>query len=392
VKACPFGAIAVCRRKAVIAYDRCTFCGACVAACRKFKAIERDESAHEGVVAHRDVWVIAETGADGGLARVSRELLGVARGLADALGVSVAAVLIGENLGGAAAQAIAAGADRVHLAEHPGLRVFLDEPQAAVVADLIRREQPEIVLGGATARGRALLPRVAVLVRTGLTADCTRLAIDVGSGRLLQTRPAFGGNLLATIVCEERRPQMATVRPGVFPVPVADPGRRGVVSRVDVPPARLASGVEWLDVRGREAQGEDLHAARVVVTAGRGVGGPDGVRLVASLAAALGGTLGASRSVVDAGWVEYGRQVGQTGVTVQPAVYIACGVSGAIQHVVGMQNSGTVVAINRDPSAPIFAQADIGIVGDVFEVVPALIEQLGNRAARLEPTGGGAAS
>jgi electron transfer flavoprotein alpha subunit len=236
---------------------------------------------------------------------------------------------------------------------------------------------PRILLGGATAVGRALLPRVAVEVHTGLTADCTQLEIDPDSGLLLQTRPAFGGNLLATITCAAHRPQMATVRPGVFPAPPPDPARTGEIVRVPVPAAWCAPSCAWLAYRPRAAADLDLRSAEVIVAAGFGVGGPKGVALVQELAVALGGVLGASRAVVDAGWVSYPHQVGQTGITVQPRLYVACGVSGAIQHLVGMQNSATIVAINRDPEAPILRMADIALAGDLFEIIPELLRQLG---------------
>lgn len=382
VNACPFGAIRMEGKKAVIDYDRCTLCGACVPICKRFGAIADAGGAAPAVAARRrgEVWVFCEPEPEhGGLMPVSRELLGLAPVLAEALGVAPAAILIGDELEACARECIAYGARTVYLAEAPELARYDDRRWAAVLADLVRSRQPEILLGGATAIGRALLPRVAVEVHTGLTADCTDLAIDPTTGLLQQTRPAFGGNILATITCERHRPQMATVRPAVLPRPQADPARQGRVERVPVDPTRLPPALDWVRFVPRPGSNVDLREADVIVSAGYGVGGPAGVRLAAELATALGGVLGASRAVVDAGWLPYAHQVGQTGVTVQPKVYVACGISGAIQHVVGMQNSGMIVAINRDPQAPIFQMADYAVVADVLEVIPLLLRELRTR-------------
>jgi len=388
VKACPFGAIAVRDRKAVIDYENCTLCGACVPICDKFEAIRMTSAAGAVVTgaAGGEVWVFCEVDlGSGDLASVSLELLGRASELADELGVKTGAVLLGAAVSPCADQAIAHGADRVYLLEHGELQHYDDERWGAVLARLIRKRKPQIFLGGATAVGRALLPRVAILVHTGLTADCTELAVDPQTGLLLQTRPAFGGNILATITCERHRPQMATVRPGVLTRSPPDPGRTGETIPCTTNRTDLVSSVEWLSFRPR-ARGElDLREAEVIVSAGYGAGGPDGVKLVAQLAKALGGSLGASRSVVDAGWLDYPHQVGQTGTTVQPALYVACGISGAIQHIVGMQNSETIVAVNRDPEAPIFDYADYALVGDLFEVIPELLRQIEDEHPKEHP-------
>jgi len=323
------------------------------------------------------VWVFCETRPDGTLAHVARELLGAATTLAGQLGTGVGGVLIGAGVAGAAREAIACGAGRVYLADDPAYAEFDDVRFARLLGRLIREYAPDILLGGATAIGRALLPRVAVETHTGLTADCTRLEIDPVSKLLQQTRPAFGGNLLATIICEKFRPQMATVRPGVFPAAAPDPARRGQVIRIPGAAALGESALRWLEFRPRPRGDVDLRSAEIVVTAGYGTGGAKGVELAAALARALGGVLGASRAVVDAGWVTYPHQVGQTGTTVQPKLYIACGVSGAIQHIVGMQNSEMIVAINKDPQAPVFRFADVAIVGDLFDVIPEILRQLG---------------
>ena len=383
LKACPFDAISLQDKIAVIDYGTCTLCGACVEACKRFEAIEMDVVEVVRREARGDVWVFCEPEGDTDtLSPVSAELLGLSRRLAADLGVGSVGVLIGNGLDGCAAEAISYGADQVLLSSHPALEHFDDQRYAAVLSRRIREHSPEVLLGGATAIGRALLPRVAVMVHTGLTADCTELSIDPDTGLLLQTRPAFGGNILATITCDELLPQMATVRPAVLPRPEADATRRGEIVRCAVDETDLRSELEWLDFVPRAEGGVDLREAEIVVTAGYGTGGPDGVALVASLAKALGGTLGASRPVVDAGWLPYPHQVGQTGTTVQPKLYVACGVSGAIQHIVGMQNSEVIVAINRDPEAPIFEHADYAIVADLHEILPELIRQIKDRAGK----------
>lgn len=378
VDACPFGAITMCDRKAVIDYDACTLCGACAPVCQEQEAI-RLAAAPDAPAAPSagEIWVFAERDmATGAPVPVTLELLGLAGDLARARGTCTGAVLFGAEPAAAIATAIAHGADRVYTVEDPALYRYDDERYAAVLTRLIREHQPEILLGGATAIGRALLPRVAVLAHTGLTADCTELSIDPETGLLRQTRPAFGGNILATITCEQRRPQMATVRPAVLPRRAPDPGRTGEVIAGVAQPSELHSALEWIEYRPRGSHGLDLRQAEVIVAAGFGCGGPDGVRLLANLAEALGAALAASRAVVDAGWLPYPHQVGQTGTTVQPHLYVACGVSGAVQHIVGMQNSDTIVALNRDPEAPIFGYADYAVVGDLFEIVPEWLRQI----------------
>ncbi len=369
LKACPFNALSLHGGKAVVDDQRCTLCGACAPVCRKYRAIDFQRPEQTAAATGQGaLWVFAESDPGGRLAPVIGELLGEARRLAQTFSVPVEAILLGHDLATATGQCFEFGVERVHRVDHPELADYADQPYAAILTRLISQYRPEIFLGGATAVGRALLPRVAVMVGTGLTADCTQLDIDPENGLLRQTRPAFGGNVLATISCARKRPQMATVRPGVLPAPTPGLNRGGQV--VDHRPAfeELANSVRRLSFRPRR-EAHDLREAEIVVTAGYGVGGPDGVRAVAALAKALGGSLGATRSVVDAGWVEYAGQIGQTGTTVQPKLYIACGVSGAIQHIVGMQNSERIVAINKDPEAPIFNYADVAVVGEVNEIV-----------------------
>ncbi|HVO85448.1 MAG TPA: electron transfer flavoprotein subunit alpha/FixB family protein, partial [Syntrophobacteria bacterium] len=267
------------------------------------------------------------------------------------------------------------GADRVHLVEDPALIPFTDEIHAKVLAELVQAKKPEILLAGATATGRSYIPRVAAALRTGLTADCTGLEIG-DDGLLYQTRPAFGGNVMATIICPNRRPQMATVRPRVMRKPAFDTQRQGMVETFAPSPAALLSRVKVVTSVKDVQDTTPLTEADVVVTGGRGLQKPENFKLIRELALLINGAVGASRSVVDEGWMPYSHQVGQTGKTVSPKLYMACGVSGAIQHVVGMQGSEIIVAVNKDPHAPIFDVANYGVVADLFEFLPALIRKL----------------
>ena len=307
---------------------------------------------------------------------VSFELLGRGRELADVRGAPLAAVLLGSNVGDASRQLIAHGADVVYVVDDPALEHYLDEPYANAVAALIDKYKPEIVLTGATSVGRSLIPRVAIQVRTGLTADCTALDIDDQEGLLLQTRPAFGGNIMATIICPKHRPQMATVRHKVMTALDADPGRKGDIVSEKLPAELFETSAEFVEFVKDLTSVVNIAEADIIVSGGRGLGGPENFEMLAGLADALGGAVGASRAAVDAGWIPYSHQVGQTGKTVQPNLYFACGISGAVQHLAGMQSSRTIVAINKDPDAPIFKVATYGIVGDVFEVLPALTKKL----------------
>ncbi len=382
-KACPFGAITIQERKAVIDFDRCTVCGACASICPQEGAIEFQPREQAGVTASPsvdEIWVYCETFRTTSLATVCRELLGEARRLADDLDYKVRAVFIGAEVREQADAAFSFGADCASVVEGNELADFNDQSHAHLLADLIRARRPHILLGGATSIGRALLPRVAVLVHTGLTADCTELSVDRTTGLLHQTRPAFGGNILATITCENHRPQMATVRPGVLPRPDPGSSRTGNVESykygidISCPQEKTKTWTE--SFHAHDAQDTDLREADIIVAAGHGCGGPEGVELVQQLAERLGASFAASRAVVDAGWADYSHQVGQTGTTVQPDLYIACGISGAIQHLVGMQTSGTIVAINRDPEAAIHQVADYNYIGDLQEIIPALLSRL----------------
>ena len=333
-----------------------------------------------------DVWVVAEQN-DGRLHDVGLELLSKGRQLADTLGVRLGAVLLGAKVAASAERLIHCGADRVFVGEHDLLAHYQTNPYAKTVARLIEQHRPQIVIFGATPLGRDLAPRVASAVRAGLTADCTDLDIgdhDEPASRktyknlLYQIRPAFGGNIIATIVNPERWPQMATVREGVMRMPDADPARHGEVVRFTPDLAAEDFVLKILEHRRTERK-VNLKAARIIVAGGAGVGGKENFRLVWNLANALGGAVGASRAAVDNGWIDKDHQVGQTGTTVRPALYVAVGISGAVQHRAGMSEAQKIVANNADPHAPIFSVAHYGIVGDLNRVIPVMIDAIKKR-------------
>ncbi|MCY2931387.1 MAG: electron transfer flavoprotein subunit alpha/FixB family protein [Planctomycetota bacterium] len=324
---------------------------------------------------HEGVWVLAEQ-AGGRVLGVSHELLARGRSLADKRRTALTAVLIGHNVAPAdLAELIERGADRVLVMDSPALEHFLVEPHAACLSHLIREHCPEIVIAAATSTGRTLMPYVAVQVHTGLTADCTVLDIDPASGALLQTRPAIGGNIMATIRTSEHRPQMATVRPHSMRPADRTPGRKGEVLRVSPPEALPAGRMRRVGfIPNKETH--PLAAADAVVAVGRGIKKADNIPLAQKLADALDAALGASRDVVDRGWLSYPHQIGLSGKTVTPRLYVGLGVSGSIQHLAGMQTAETIVAVNTDPDAQIFHVADVGIVGNLFDVVPVLVKKI----------------
>ncbi|MDK2903469.1 MAG: electron transfer flavoprotein alpha subunit [Clostridiales bacterium] len=331
-----------------------------------------------------EVWVLAEQ-RNGIIQGVSYELLNRARGLADKLNVPLAAVLMGYDMPADEVQElIYRGADKVYLIEHEILKDFLAEPYSSVLCCMIDMYSPQIVIAAATSTGRTVLPHVAMRKRAGLTADCTILDIEEGTGNLLQTRPAIGGNILATIKTPEARPQMATVRPHSTKPAPRDVRRTGEVIRPVLPSECFTSRAKKLDFIEDKSQEISLQQADVVVAGGRGLGRAENFKYIEELAKILGGAVGASRDVVDRGWVTYPHQVGLSGKTVTPKLYMAIGISGAIQHIAGMQTSETIVAINKDPDAQIFKLADFGIVGDAMEVLPVLIERLKQYIAQRE--------
>lgn len=371
VSACPFGAISMADALAVIG-DACNLCGACVDACT-FAAIELDRpqaqvSAPEST---GGVWVFVEH-RGGQVAGVVYELLGEGARLASQLGEELGAVVLGDKVEGLSEELIYHGAQVVYVASAPALADLRDEPYTAVLAAVTRQYRPSILLFGATAAGRSLAPRLAGRLRTGLTADCTGLAIDPETRLLVQTRPAFGGNVMARILCAQHRPQMATVRPRVMQRAERVAGRAGRVVEVPVREAELFARTTVVELIPELTQTVNLEEADIIVAGGRGIQDPKHFRLIEELARVLGGAVAASRAAVDAGWIPYKHQVGQTGKTVAPKVYIAVGISGAIQHLAGMQSSDVIVAINKNPDAPIFKLATYGLVGDLFEIVPEL--------------------
>ena len=375
VKACPFGAIHMANKKAVIDMALCTLCGACVETC-KFKAIEikKDGGAKKDLSAYKDVWVFCEQ-KKGVIQSISFELLGEGRKLADKLGVKLCGVILGSGIEAKAAELAERGADKVYLVDHPALKSYQDDPYTEVLVKLAEEYKPEAILCGATTIGRSLVSRVAVRIDAGLTADCTELDIDPKERLLLQTRPAFGGNIMATIITPNHRPQMATVRHKVMKEAGLEKGRQAEVIKKSYPEEIFKSRTKLLDIVEEIGETVNLSEADIIVSGGRGMGGKEGFALVAELAKVLGGAVGASRGAVDADWIPYSRQVGQTGKTVCPKLYIACGISGQIQHLIGMQSSKVIIAINKDPDAPIFKIATYGIVGDVFEMLPALTKE-----------------
>jgi electron transfer flavoprotein alpha subunit len=326
----------------------------------------------------KGVWIFAEQ-RRGKLHNVSFELLGKGRELADALKVELAAVLLGSGIKAKAADLIAAGADKVYVIDHPKLKDFNDELYASVVADIAKQYKPEIIFAGATAVGRAFLPRVSIMLNAGLTADCTAFELDLENRNLFQIRPAFGGSLMAKIQTPEVRPQMSTARYKVFKPLVKNPDKKGeiVEPKVDVDSIKAAS--RFMEFIEEVETTINIAEADIVVSGGRGIGGAENFKLIKDLATALGGAVGASRAAVDSGWIPYSHQVGQTGKTVSAKLYVACGISGAVQHLAGMQSSDIIVAINKDPEAPIFSVAKYGIVGDLFAIIPAIVERLNKR-------------
>lgn len=327
---------------------------------------------------YKDVFVFVEQ-RDGKIEKVSRELICKGRSIADTLNSSVKGILLGEKIEDCKDELIHLGLDELILVEDPILEPFTTEPYTEAFAAIIEDYKPEIILIGATSIGRDLAPRVSSRMNTGLTADCTKLEIDEETKNLLMTRPAFGGNIMATIICPEHRPQMSTVRPGVMALTQPDTTRKGVITEYKVEFKKSNKYVEVIEVVQETAKKINIEDANVLVSGGRGIGHPERLNLLGDLAAKLNGVVSSSRAVVDAGWIDRGHQVGQTGKTVRPDLYVACGISGAIQHLAGMEESEFIVAINKDETAPIFDVADVGIVGDINQVLPELIKILPNQ-------------
>lgn len=376
VKSCPFGAITMSGKLAVIGVA-CTSCGVCVDKC-PFGAIlkvEEEKKAVADLSEYSGIWVFAEQ-RNKKLMPVVIELLGEGKKLAAEIGCELSAVVCGSDIGSLADELFEYGAEKVYVADSPELEKYTTDGYTKVIFEAIGKYKPEIVLLGATHIGRDLGPCLAVKANTGLTADCTKLEIDPVDKKIKQTRPAFGGNLMATIVCPNHRPQMSTVRPGVMDKAARIPGSKGETVALNVSFADGDIRTKVVEVVKHLKEMVSLTDAEIIVSGGKGMKGPEGFDLLRNLSDRLGGVVAASRAAVDAGWMDHAYQVGQTGTTVKPKIYIACGISGAIQHIAGMQNSEQIIAINSAENAPIFEVADYGIIGDLFKVIPALIDEL----------------
>ena len=374
IASCPVSAIEMKDGKAFI-NEYCEACMTCLNVCPEGAIMEVQKEAPEGadIQGYKGVWIFAEQ-RGGKVSSIAYELLGIGRKLADDRGAKLSAVLFGAS-GSEAQELIRWGADSVYLSQEPILEQFNDEPYSQLLTSLIQEHKPETVLAGATPIGRSFFPRVAARIRTGMTADCTSLQIDKETGNLLQIRPAFGGNIMATILCPNNRPQMATVRPRVMKRGQYDENRKGEI--ITVRQEGLSSRTKVLEtVKEVSDVAVNLQEANIIVSGGRGLGDAKGFQLIQELAELLGGAVGSSRAAVDSGWVPYRHQVGQTGKTVCPTVYFACGISGAVQHLVGMQSSDIIIAINKNPEAPVFNVATYGVVGDLYEIVPLLIKKI----------------
>jgi electron transfer flavoprotein alpha subunit/NAD-dependent dihydropyrimidine dehydrogenase PreA subunit len=377
-KACIYDAIEIIDGRAVI-NQNCVFCGACIDVC-KFDSIEisglteerKDFSDYSGVCIYLEA-------NEGRIVDVGFELVSEGRKLADRLGVQLSAVAIGSGIKESAQEAFKYGLERLYLLDNPVFSKNLDDIYAKALVQIIARYKPEIFLAGATWFGRTLIPKVAAVLRTGLTADCTRLEIDEEKKILLQTRPTFGGNILATIITRNARPQMATVRPHVMEkieIKKSQKDYKEEVEYINIDESKFKTKYKLIGTEKEQDGNINITDYDIIVSGGRGLGGSEKFSMLAELAGLLGGVVGASRAAVDSGWISYPHQVGQTGKTVNPKLYIACGISGAIQHLAGMQTSDIIIAINKDPNAPIFKVANYGIVGDIFEIVPMLIKRI----------------
>ena len=374
--ACPFGAISLKDGKATVDPEKCRFCGSCVQACPVNAIAMQKEEVQDAVdkSLYKGVWVYAEQ-RHGEISSVVYELLNKGSELAKTLNVPLSAILIGSNISAKAQDLINRGADKVYVYDDPILAEFQDDPYSCILADLIKEEKPEIVLMGATNIGRSFASRVAAKIYTGLTADCTALEVDLETRNLMQTRPAFGGNIMATILTPRHRPQMATVRHKVFKEAKVQEGRTGEIINKTIDAQKIINRTKFIGFFKDQTADINISDADIIVSGGRGLGNPEGFKLIKELADLLGGAVGASRAAVDSDWIAYSHQV-QTGRTVAPKIYIACGISGQIQHMVGMSSSDTIIAINKDKDCPMMQVATYSLVGDLYEIIPAIIKEI----------------
>lgn len=376
IDACPFPGAIVMDDGIAKLTDKCNGCGACADACAVEAILVEETEVKSGIDIndYKGVWVFIEQ-RDNHIANVSLELICEGRKLANELGTELAGVVLGDGVEELTKYCFAYGADKAYLVDGPVFKDYRTDSYTDVIVEMINRYKPEVVLFGATNNGRDFAARIAVRVHAGLTADCTELGIDPETKQLMQTRPAFGGNIMATIICPNHPPQMATVRPKVMKKVEPDFTKTGEIIRVENSVKEEDVTTKILEIIEHATKMINLSEAEIIVSGGRGIGGPENYYLIENLAEVLGGAAGASRAAVDAGWVPHYRQVGQTGKTVAPKLYVACGISGAIQHLAGMQTSDVIVAINKDPEAPIFKVATFGIVGDIHKVVPLLTKK-----------------
>ena len=381
VAACPYAVISMQAKIAVLSAG-CTNCGACIDSC-EFGAITfkgSQERIRMDVAPFKGIYVFIEHD-NQTASKVSLELLGKARGLVDEFSRQgknqlVTAILIGYEMGNIADELICYGADHVIIVNDEPFKMYRTDIYTKAIVQIARVKKPEILLIGATPQGRDLAPRVANRLRTGLTADCTGLEICTDEGILLQTRPAFGGNIMATIVCPDNRPQMATVRPGVMKQSPSDPERTGIKEEMTIDLDEKDFIIRILDIIASTKRHVKLEEAKIIVAGGHGVNSPQGFKILEALAAELRAEVGASRAAVDAGWIGQDHQIGQTGKTVRPDLYVACGISGSIQHLAGMSKSKYIISINTDKKAPIVSASDVTFIGDLFQVVPMLTDKV----------------